>query len=948
MGIGMSIHESPDRLQSHSHSSVKIENLVERNANFEKRLNEKGILIAALRSHISLLEKRLQSNGLEVPQFTEPPAPRDVNPNQLTVDVSRAKSLDQLQLPPRSADRLRTSPLKSPNFERSTQVHGSPPPLRSLAKEGYKNDSSGDDAKQKNVMVNARSSPKRPISFEQEDSTLTGLDTSIMEPETNNTVVTPVKTKPVDWDATIEALKASSEAAEALKDDLKTVKQKTQTQTQGTPYSGRINTQSPLRSTKSSNYSQSPAPSGMDSSQTSFVIANPYQENVDDSGLSVAETPKSMTQVSPLKLPRHTPGRLPENLSPVPMDLLVSDAQLNLKSNLNVPHAGNFQHQQIQQDKIGLGGPYSTPHTPQRATYEPVQPLPVSHQQKVQTQIQFPTDVPLFVDPGYLSTVKPEVVSTVDGNPSKKTDNPTILVAAVDRQTNKEMWRFKKTLSQLVALDNEIRPMINTFSLPPVPDKGLFLTNIPSKVDMRRLRIRDYFATLFTIPNIPMNAAYQISRFMSLDVVNLLDESNIEALKEGWLLRRSKGLGNNWRARYCVVEGSMLKVLDSQDGPLLEIIKLGNCQIGRQPDSKLSDDKTAYRHAFAVMEPKKGLKAAGRHIFCAETDSERDEWINVLVQLLDDTGNSIYSAESSTLSSVSHLGHLDSTLSASASTVNSPARTLTSLQDVDEETLAREAKRNKKRSFFPFSKKMTTEDTPEAQSTSDFNNIENALQEMNLGQASINKGTVFQNELSQVVLLSSHELYGVTVPSILYRCLQLLIDKSAIYEEGLFRLSGSSLLIRQLREQFDKNRDLDFENLENTPDINTVAGLLKLWLRELPSNILTKEIYPSFKETSMKSDPVEVSREFLRLSKTLPEVNYNILFALFKFLHDVIKNQDLNKMNLRNLCIVFSPTLNVASEVIIPFLVDYKFIFENGTPVSATEREVLDLNIPTF
>lgn len=50
-------------------------------------------------------------------------------------------------------------------------------------------------------------------------------------------------------------------------------------------------------------------------------------------------------------------------------------------------------------------------------------------------------------------------------------------------------------------------------------------------------------------------------------------------------------------------------------------------------------------------------------------------------------------------------------------------------------------------------------------------------------------------------------------------------------QEGIFRVSGSSKIIEKLRGEFDQRGDA---NLEEDGDIAAVAGVLKLFLRELP------------------------------------------------------------------------------------------------------------------
>jgi len=749
---------------------------------------------------------------------------------------------------------------------------------------------------------------------------------------------------------------------------------------QQSPYNGRIqSSSSPLKSvSNASSNNRSPSTSETPQTQASPFATrsisdhseikssvNKSQENLSTNSRQISQTNSITTGIGSVAGASPFTASIHSSIPPSPLDNRSN--QTVQKSNLYDPYEGDFQHQQIHQYHNGYGGHYNDPASPALGGPPPAQEA--KHQ-------RFPSDVLLFVNPEELNTVKTEIVSTICGNFTKKSDDPFVVIAACDRKTGVEMWRFKKTLSQIVMLDTQIRPLINSFSLPPIPEKSLFLSNIPVKVDIRRLRLRDYFSTLFTIPHLPLEAAYKISRFMSQNVVNLVDESNTEVLKDGYLLRRSKGLGNNWKSRYCQVDGPFINVFDAKEGPLLEIIKLTGSQIGRQPDNvKPTDDKTSYRHAFAVMEPKKNMKSTSytKHIFCAETDQERDLWVNVLVQFVEESSAaSTYSGDSSSISSQTVINQ-DPPLQSPASAVETRSRSqsLNKGDDYDElEELAKESKRNKKRSFFPFSKKAFNEeleafkvqhglqdsssqqdvDTLQEGSSpsNDESNIEKSLQSMNLSSDSATE-KVFHSEVSDSIKLSSHELYGHKIPSIIYRCLSYLLNNGAVIQEGLFRLNGSASLIKQLREDFDKKYDIDFNELDPKPDINTIAGLLKLYLRELPTSILTKEHYPEYRDAyNKKQDPSELSLKFREITKALPSVNYSVIYVLFKFLNEVIENQDANKMNLRNLCIVFSPTLNIASEVITPFLVDFKCIFEGADPVDNKERETLDIHIPTF
>lgn len=85
------------------------------------------------------------------------------------------------------------------------------------------------------------------------------------------------------------------------------------------------------------------------------------------------------------------------------------------------------------------------------------------------------------------------------------------------------------------------------------------------------------------------------------------------------------------------------------------------------------------------------------------------------------------------------------------------------------------------------------------------------------------------------------------LPAIVYRCIEYLEAKNACQEEGIYRLSGSAAKIRKLKEKFNEEGDvLLLEIEEYNYEVHVVAGLLKMWFRELPGSVLTNELLDSF------------------------------------------------------------------------------------------------------
>jgi Rho GTPase-activating protein RGD1 len=98
-----------------------------------------------------------------------------------------------------------------------------------------------------------------------------------------------------------------------------------------------------------------------------------------------------------------------------------------------------------------------------------------------------------------------------------------------------------------------------------------------------------------------------------------------------------------------------------------------------------------------------------------------------------------------------------------------------------------------------------------------------------------------------------YERDGLAVPMVVYQCIQA-VDLFGLGLEGIYRQSGSVNHINKLKQMFDtdsSNPLLDFRNPENFyHDVNSVTGLLKQFLRDLPDPLLTMEQHTALIESA--------------------------------------------------------------------------------------------------
>ena len=84
------------------------------------------------------------------------------------------------------------------------------------------------------------------------------------------------------------------------------------------------------------------------------------------------------------------------------------------------------------------------------------------------------------------------------------------------------------------------------------------------------------------------------------------------------------------------------------------------------------------------------------------------------------------------------------------------------------------------------------------------------------------------------------------LPAVVFRSIEWLEAKHAECEEGIYRLSGSSAVIKGLKDRFDAEGDVNLLQVDEQWDPHAIGGLLKTFLRDLPHSLLTRDLHPRF------------------------------------------------------------------------------------------------------
>ncbi|KAM3929547.1 rho GTPase-activating protein 21 isoform 3-T3 [Leptodactylus fuscus] len=151
------------------------------------------------------------------------------------------------------------------------------------------------------------------------------------------------------------------------------------------------------------------------------------------------------------------------------------------------------------------------------------------------------------------------------------------------------------------------------------------------------------------------------------------------------------------------------------------------------------------------------------------------------------------------------------------------------------------------------------------------------------------------------------------VPLIVDICCKL-VEERGLENTGIYRVPGNNAAIASMQEELNKGTtEIDLED-DKWRDLNVISSLLKSFFRKLPEPLFTNEKYNDFIEANRKEDPKERLIALKRLILDLPEHHYETLKFLCTHLKTVAENSEKNKMEPRNLAIVFGPTLVRTSE----------------------------------
>ncbi|CAK9175918.1 unnamed protein product [Ilex paraguariensis] len=147
----------------------------------------------------------------------------------------------------------------------------------------------------------------------------------------------------------------------------------------------------------------------------------------------------------------------------------------------------------------------------------------------------------------------------------------------------------------------------------------------------------------------------------------------------------------------------------------------------------------------------------------------------------------------------------------------------------------------------------------------------------------------------------SYDSRGNSIPTILLLMQERLYTQGGLKAEGIFRINPENSQEEHVRDQL--NRGIVPQDI----DVHCLAGLIKAWFRELPSGVLDGLSPEQVLQCNTEDESVE-------LVKQLQPTETALLNWAIDLMSDVVEQEESNKMNARNIAMVFAPNMTQMSD----------------------------------
>ncbi|XP_030632234.1 SLIT-ROBO Rho GTPase-activating protein 2 isoform X2 [Chanos chanos] len=145
------------------------------------------------------------------------------------------------------------------------------------------------------------------------------------------------------------------------------------------------------------------------------------------------------------------------------------------------------------------------------------------------------------------------------------------------------------------------------------------------------------------------------------------------------------------------------------------------------------------------------------------------------------------------------------------------------------------------------------------------------------------------------------------IPLMVESCIGF-ISRHGLHHEGIFRVSGSQVEVNDIKNAFERGED-PLAGDQNDHDMDSIAGVLKLYFRGLENALFPKEVFHDLMSCVSIENLQERAAHIRKVLLSLPSNTLVIMRYLFAFLNHLSQYSEDNMMDPYNLAICFGPTL---------------------------------------
>ncbi|XP_077013714.1 SLIT-ROBO Rho GTPase-activating protein 2 isoform X9 [Tamandua tetradactyla] len=145
------------------------------------------------------------------------------------------------------------------------------------------------------------------------------------------------------------------------------------------------------------------------------------------------------------------------------------------------------------------------------------------------------------------------------------------------------------------------------------------------------------------------------------------------------------------------------------------------------------------------------------------------------------------------------------------------------------------------------------------------------------------------------------------IPLVVESCIRF-ISRHGLQHEGIFRVSGSQVEVNDIKNAFERGED-PLAGDQNDHDMDSIAGVLKLYFRGLEHPLFPKDIFHDLIACVTMDNLQERALHIRKVLLVLPKTTLIIMRYLFAFLNHLSQFSEENMMDPYNLAICFGPSL---------------------------------------